>query len=66
MHVRYPRQACYTAIAIGAAQEDKSLITLAFKLLARQIETHDELKSVIRDIRRVVTFMKAAISVYRT
>jgi hypothetical protein len=62
----YPKLACYIAFAVGTARDDEDLFTLAFTSLAHQIKSRDELANVIRDIRRVVAFMKAAISVYRT
>ncbi len=57
--------ACYTSLAIGIARADKILIELSFKRIAT-LHSEEELTGVIRDIDRVVIFMKAATSKNRT
>jgi len=62
----HERLACYVAYAIGIARNDADLMDIAFASISGAYETDDELKGVIRDIDRVVIFMKAATSKNRT
>ncbi|MDX9765806.1 MAG: hypothetical protein RBT51_00535 [Ectothiorhodospiraceae bacterium] len=63
---RHPNAACYIAYAIGIARNDHVLMDLAFESINGLVPDDDALKGVIRDIDRVVIFMKAATSKNRT
>ncbi|MGQ9832157.1 MAG: hypothetical protein ACUVQI_11400 [Thermochromatium sp.] len=52
--------------AIGIARADENLMELAFESLTRHYPDDKTLLGVIRDIDRVVVFMKAATSKNRT
>jgi|GEM_PF-771326 len=66
LHYRYPNFACHIAYAVGIARADETLMDLAFESLTRHYPDGDTLLGVIRDIDRVVVFMKAATSKNRT
>ncbi len=66
IHHRYPGLACGIAYAVGIARADENLMDLAFESLRRLYSDRDTLLGVIRDIDRVVVFMKAATSKNRT
>lgn len=66
IHLHHPGLACSTAYAIGIARADETLMSLAFTSLDSIHEDNDRLLGVIRDIDRVVVFMKAATSKNRT
>jgi hypothetical protein len=66
LDTRHPRLACFMAFAVGIARNDEDLMDIAFASISGA-ETDDEtLKGIIRDIDRVVIFMKAATSKNRT
>lgn len=66
LDARHPRLACYMAFAVGIARNDEDLMDIAFESISGS-ETDDErLKGIIRDIDRVVIFMKAATSKNRS
>ncbi len=62
----HPSLACYIAYAVGIARADRALMDLAFASISSTISDSDTLIGVVRDIDRVVVFMKAAISKNRT
>ena len=66
LHARHPGFACHVAYAIGIARADENLMELAFESLTQQYPDGQTLLGVIRDIDRVVVFMKAATSKNRT
>jgi hypothetical protein len=66
INARHPSAACYIAYAIGIARNDQALMDLAFASISSAWEDDEALKGVIRDIDRVVIFMKAATSKNRT
>ena len=66
INLRHPSAACYIAYALGIARNDQSLMDLAFSSISASIPDDDTVKGVIRDIDRVVIFMKAATSKNRT
>lgn len=57
--------ACYIAYTIGIARKDEDLMNLAFESISTAFDG-ELLKGIIRDIDRVVIFMKAATSKNRT
>lgn len=63
---RHERLACFIAYAIGIARNDEDLMDIAFASISAGEEDDVRLKGVIRDIDRVVIFMKAATSKNRT
>jgi alkylhydroperoxidase family enzyme len=63
---RHPGVACYIAYAIGIARRDEDLMDLAHKSIKTMHASDDTYRGVIRDIDRVVIFMKAATSKNRT
>lgn len=66
LHHRHPGLACNVAYAIGIARADETLMDIAFESLRTLYVDDDTLLGVIRDIDRVVVFMKAATSKNRT
>lgn len=66
IHYRYPGLACSVAYAVGIARADEHLMDLAFESLGKLYADEGILLGVIRDIDRVVVFMKAATSKNRT
>ncbi|MGD8308469.1 MAG: hypothetical protein PVG98_03430 [Chromatiales bacterium] len=64
--LRHRTLACYIAYAIGIARNDGDLMDLAFGSLNAAHPEDETLKGVVRDIDRVVIFMKAATSKNRT
>ena len=60
------RLACYIAYAMGIARNDEDLMDIAFASISAGHPDDEHLKGVIRDIDRVVIFMKAATSKNRT
>lgn len=66
IHFRYPGLACYVAYAIGIARHDQVLMDLAFASISASTQDNDDLMGVVRDIDRLVVFMKAATSKNRT
>jgi len=66
IHHRQPGLACSIAYAVGIARADENLMDLAFASLHRLYPDEGTLLGVIRDIDRVVVFMKAATSKNRT
>ncbi|MBK1645653.1 hypothetical protein CKO25_13550 [Thiocapsa imhoffii] len=66
IHLRHPSLACYIAYAIGIARNDHTLMDLAFNSISGSLDVDAQVKGVIRDIDRVVIFMKAATSKNRT
>jgi hypothetical protein len=48
------------AYAIGIARDDQVLMDLAFGSISGNNEDNDELLGIVRDIDRLVVFMKAA------
>ncbi|QIK37827.1 hypothetical protein GWK36_07345 [Caldichromatium japonicum] len=66
IHHQQPGIACNIAYAIGIARADEPLMELTFESLSRQYPDQQTLLGVIRDIDRVVVFMKAATSKNRT
>ena len=66
LHARQPGLACCVAYAIGIARADEHLMDLSFESLGRLYEADENLLGAIRDIDRLVVFMKAATSKNRT
>ncbi|MCF7983562.1 MAG: hypothetical protein K9L70_04085 [Thiohalocapsa sp.] len=66
IHHRHPGLACGLAYAVGIARADEHLMDLAFESLKTLYPDREVLLGVIRDIDRVVVFMKAATSKNRT
>jgi hypothetical protein len=66
IHYRHPGLACYVAYAIGIARHDKMLMDLAFGSISANNDDNGRLLGVVRDIDRLVVFMKAATSKNRT
>jgi hypothetical protein len=66
VHYRHPGLACYLAYAIGIARDDRTLMDLAFGSISAKNEDNDDLLGVVRDVDRLVVFMKAATSKNRT
>lgn len=66
VHYQQPGLACNIAYAIGVARADETLMELAFSSLSTLYTDDSVLLGVIRDIDRVVVFMKAATSKNRT
>lgn len=62
----HPCLASYIAYAIGIARMDTDLMELAFGYIKEQYPEYEDAVSRIRDIDRVVIFMKAATSKNRT
>ncbi|EXJ15416.1 hypothetical protein [Imhoffiella purpurea] len=58
--------ACNIALAIGIARADEHLMEIAFESLKTLYADSQTLLGVVRDIDRVVVFMKAATSKNRT
>jgi hypothetical protein len=58
--------ASYIALAVGIARKDESLMDVAFDSISSSEPDDERLKGIIRDIDRVVIFMKAATSKNRT
>jgi hypothetical protein len=63
---RHAQLASFIAYAIGIARNDDDLMDIAFTSINSAYEDDTALKGVIRDIDRVVIFMKAATSKNRT
>jgi AhpD family alkylhydroperoxidase len=66
IHWRYPGLACYVAYAVGIARGDRTLMDLAFGSISTANEDSEALLGLVRDIDRLVVFMKAATSKNRT
>jgi hypothetical protein len=66
LHARQPGLACCIAYAVGIARADEHLMDLSFESLGRLYEADENLLGAIRDIDRLVVFMKAATSKNRT
>ena len=66
MHHHQRGLACNIAYAVGIARADEHLMEIAFESLRSLYEDDETLLGVIRDIDRVVVFMKAATSKNRT
>jgi hypothetical protein len=66
IHARHNGLACYIAYAIGVARKDETLMDLGFTSIVQVHRTEEEVKGIIRDIDRIVIFMKAATSKNRT
>nr|WP_207168457.1 hypothetical protein [Thiocystis violacea] len=66
MHHHERGLACNIAYAVGIARADEQLMDIAFESLRAMHEDDETLLGVIRDIDRVVVFMKAATSKNRT
>lgn len=66
VHLQHPGLACNIAYAIGIARVDEHLLEVAFESLSKLYLEDGRLLGVIRDIDRVVVFMKAATSKNRT
>lgn len=66
LHARQPGLACCIAYSIGIARADEHLMDLSFESLGKLYETDENLLGAIRDIDRLVVFMKAATSKNRT
>ena len=66
VHYRHPGLACYLAYAVGIARHDELLMELAFGSINTNNKDNDELLGIVRDIDRLVVFMKAATSKNRT
>lgn len=66
IHWRYPGLACYVAYAVGIARGDHTLMDMAFGSISSANEDPDALLGLVRDIDRLVVFMKAATSKNRT
>jgi hypothetical protein len=66
IHHRHPGLACAAAYAVGISRADESLMDMAFESLKDHHPDPATLLGVIRDIDRVVVFMKAATSKNRT
>jgi hypothetical protein len=62
----HQRLACYIAYTIGIARKDEDLMDLAFASISNAEADGERLNGIIRDIDRVVIFMKAATSKNRT
>lgn len=62
----HPKLACFIAYTIGIARNDEDLMDIAFTSISDAYEGDETLKGIIRDIDRVVIFMKAATSKNRT
>jgi hypothetical protein len=62
----HPTLACYIAYSLGIARNDEDLMDLAFESISNSERDDGMLKGIIRDIDRVVIFMKAATSKNRT
>ena len=62
----HPHLACYIAFAIGIARNDDNLMDIAFNSISNSEDDNEKLKGTIRDIDRVVIFMKAATSKNRS
>ena len=62
----HARLACFIAYAIGIARMDEALMDVAFASISDSEADTGRLKGIIRDIDRVVIFMKAATSKNRT
>ncbi|MCB1724352.1 MAG: hypothetical protein KDJ39_11740 [Gammaproteobacteria bacterium] len=62
----HPNLACYIAYTIGIARNDETLMDVAFESISNGENDIALLKGIIRDIDRVVIFMKAATSKNRT
>lgn len=58
--------ACHTAYAIGIARNDTDLMELAFGSICARGHRPEQIAGIVRDIDRVVVFMKAATSKNRT
>ncbi|MBP9749250.1 MAG: hypothetical protein KBD21_00730 [Candidatus Pacebacteria bacterium] len=63
---RHKGLACHIAYAIGIARNDAALMDLAFESIRARNETFERTSGIVRDIDRVVVFMKAATSKNRT
>ncbi len=63
---RHEGLACHTAYAIGIARNDVALMDFAFESIRAKNETLERTSGIVRDIDRVVVFMKAATSKNRT
>lgn len=66
LHYHQPVLACNVAYAVGIARADEHLMEIAFESLRQAYQDDETLLGVIRDIDRVVVFMKAATSKNRT
>lgn len=66
IHYRHAGLASYVAYAIGIARHDQILMDLAFESISAKNERDSDLLGIIRDIDRLVVFMKAAVSKNRT
>jgi AhpD family alkylhydroperoxidase len=66
IHHRQPGLACCVAYAVGIARADENLMDMSFESLRKLYPDGSTLLGVIRDIDRVVVFMKAATSKNRT
>lgn len=64
--MRHSGLPCYIACAIGIARDDGVIMELAFNSISNIHQDDEQLVGVIRDIDRVVVFMKAATSKNRT
>ncbi len=62
----YSGLACHTAYAIGIARNDTNLMDMAFESINTRNRGSERIAGIIRDIDRVVVFMKAATSKNRT
>lgn len=62
----HPRLACFIAYAVGIARNDEDLMDIAFESISGEQSSDQVIKDIIRDIDRVVIFMKAATSKNRT
>jgi AhpD family alkylhydroperoxidase len=66
IHHRHPGLACAAAYAVGISRADEPLMDMAFESLKDLYPDPATLLGIIRDIDRVVVFMKAATSKNRT
>jgi hypothetical protein len=66
MDRHHPRLASYIAYMIGIARKDEDLMDVAFAAISDAETDAERLTGIIRDIDRVVIFMKAATSKNRT
>ncbi len=66
VHHRHPALGCNIAYAVGIARADEHLMEIAFESLRTLYPEDATLLGVVRDIDRVVVFMKAATSKNRT
>lgn len=66
MHHHHEGLSCNIAYAVGIARADEHLMDIAFESLGSTYHDDTTLLGVIRDIDRVVVFMKAATSKNRT